>query len=116
MDSLNLSVSEEDVNGEGGDGGGGEAERSGGGAERGVRTGTRREGPRLLYYFMQLFQLLGGNVCLTTYMERGRSEYFAGFTNAYLVDAPVLDSGRPIERYRWVSLSLVFRASRSLTF
>ncbi|XP_020817709.1 uncharacterized protein LOC110191259 [Drosophila serrata] len=71
--------------------------------------------PTLLYLFMQLFAVLGRNVCVTTYVERGWNEYFAGFSNAYMLEIPARD-GRRMVGYRWLSMSLIFRASRSTPF
>ncbi|EDW95837.1 uncharacterized protein LOC6535494 [Drosophila yakuba] len=73
------------------------------------------DGPdtRLLYYFTRLYNILSGNIFLTTYVERGRREYFAGFSNVQLV-AP-FQGDRQSKRYRWIHLSLIFRAFRSTT-
>ncbi|XP_017036755.1 uncharacterized protein [Drosophila kikkawai] len=71
--------------------------------------------PTLLYVFAQLFEVLGRNLCLSTYVERGWNEYFAGLSNFYLVETPALE-GRRMLGYRWFSVSLIFRASRSQPF
>ncbi|XP_017003675.2 uncharacterized protein [Drosophila takahashii] len=71
------------------------------------------EDNELLYFFTRLYDLLSGNIFFTTYVERGRSEYFAGFSNVQLL-APFQDDRRT-ERYRWIHLSLFFRAFRSTT-
>ncbi|EDX12513.1 uncharacterized protein LOC27206446 [Drosophila simulans] len=68
---------------------------------------------RLLYYFRRLYHVLSGNIFMTTYVERGEREYFAGFSNLELV-AP-FQGDRHSERYRWIHLSLIFRAFRSKT-
>lgn len=67
----------------------------------------------LLYYFRRLYHVLSGNIFMTTYVERGQREYFAGFSNVELV-AP-FQGERQSQRYRWIHLSLIFRAFRSKT-
>lgn len=83
-----------------------------------IRTGNVNEGgggrgrwrdTRVLFFFSQLFDLMWGSVFLTTYVERGRNEYFAGFSNVNLF-TPFLGD-RLSSQYFWIHLSLVFRAS-----
>ncbi|XP_017067227.2 uncharacterized protein LOC108105258 [Drosophila eugracilis] len=72
---------------------------------------TDAEVPGLLYYCSKFYELLSGNIFLTTYVERGRNEYFAGFSNIQFV--ALLHNDRHSEQYCWIHLSLVFRAFRS---
>ncbi|XP_016974838.1 uncharacterized protein LOC108041421 [Drosophila rhopaloa] len=90
----------------------GESDGDGDGDGDGVEAVSGEE-TRLLYYFSRLYDILSGNIFLTTYVERGRSEYFAGFSNVHLV-APFQDD-QQTEWYHWIHLSLIFRASRSST-
>ncbi|XP_043656143.1 uncharacterized protein LOC122622060 [Drosophila teissieri] len=85
------------------------------GVMEGMEDEGELDGPdtRLLYYFSRLYNVLSGNIFLTTYVERGRREYFAGFSNVQLV-AP-FQGDRQSKRYRWIHLSLIFRAFRSTT-
>lgn len=90
---------------------------------------------RLLYYFSKLWDLWGNfNLHLTTYIERGYNEYFAGFCSIQWFAPPQrrnrrfnwneLDEeefefgngdgdGDGQELYRWLHMSCIFRASRS---
>ncbi|XP_034485591.1 uncharacterized protein LOC117790291 [Drosophila innubila] len=97
---------------------------------------------RLLYYFSKLWDLWGNfNLHLTTYIERGYNEYFAGFCSVQWF-APPQRRGRRVNRndldeldeledldeevlefgdgdgdgdgqdlYRWLHMSCIFRAS-----
>ncbi|XP_017113611.1 uncharacterized protein LOC108136763 [Drosophila elegans] len=76
--------------------------------------GVDGEDTRLIYYFSRPYELLRGCIFLTTYVERRRREYFAGFSNVNLM-APFQDD-QQTQCYRWIHLSLIFRASRSATF
>ncbi|XP_017039834.1 uncharacterized protein LOC108087139 [Drosophila ficusphila] len=68
----------------------------------------------VLYYFTKLYDLFSGLIFMTTYVERCESEYFSGFSNVQLVAA--FQGDQQAERFRWLHLSLIFRASRSPFF
>ncbi|XP_017101914.2 uncharacterized protein [Drosophila bipectinata] len=61
----------------------------------------------VLYVFTKLFEFMWASIFTTTYVERGRNEYFAGFSNVNLVTSYHEDRNKN----KWIHLSLVFRAS-----
>ncbi|EDV48664.1 uncharacterized protein LOC6552007 [Drosophila erecta] len=65
----------------------------------------------LLYFFTRLYNVLSGYISMTTYVERRRRVYFAGFSNVQLL-TPFLGD-RQGKRYRWIHLSVIFHAFRS---